>query len=71
MKDLFETPELIPADVMNVFDTSNPDGNEYWELERVLMCVRALGYTFDYYLDGEPFALRPIDVPLNKIEGYE
>jgi hypothetical protein len=71
MKDLFETPELIPNEVQAVLDTLSEDANSYWELERIRIQVEKLGYTFDYGLDAEPYALRPIDIQLNQIEGYE
>ena len=71
MKDLFETPELIPHEVQAVLDTFSEDANPYWELDRMLKQINLLGYTFDYFLDAEPYALRPIDIELNQIEGYE
>lgn len=71
MKDLFETPHLIPQEVQAVLDTLSEDANSYWELERIRIQVEKLGYTFDYGLDAEPYDLRPIDIELNQIEGYE
>lgn len=71
MKDLFETPELIPNEVQAVLDTLSEDANPYWELERIRIQVEKLGYTFDYGLDAESYGLRPIDIQLNQIEGYE
>ena len=71
MKDLFETPELIPHEVQAVLETLSEDANSYWELESIRIQVEKLGYTFDYGLDAEPYALRPIDIQLNQIEGYE
>lgn len=71
MLDLFETPHLIPVNVKRVLDTFNEEADPYWELERVLTQVEKLGYTFEYYLDAEPYALRPIGIALNQIEGYE
>jgi hypothetical protein len=64
MKDLFETPELIPVMVQNVISTFNEDADSYRELSRIVSELEPLGYTFDFYLDAEPFNLR-------KIEGYE
>lgn len=70
MKDLFETPELIPREVQAVLDTLSEDANSYWELERIRIQVEKLGYTFDYGLDAEPYDLRPIDIELNQIEEH-
>ena len=33
--------------------------------------IEPLGYTFDYYLDAEPYGLRPIEVELTELEGWE
>lgn len=70
MKDLFETPHLIPVNVKRVLDTLSEDAGSYWELESIRIQVEKLGYTFDYGLDAEPYDLRPIGIELNQIEGY-
>jgi len=33
--------------------------------------IEPLGYIFDYYLDADPYGLRPIGVELNELEGWE
>ena len=72
MKDLFETPELIPDEVQAIFDTFDEDSdNTYFELDRILNEIEPLGYTFDYYLDAEPYGLRPIAMELVELEGWE
>jgi len=72
MKDLFETPELIPANVQQVLETFDEDSaNTYHELDRILSEIEPMGYTFDYYLDAEPYGLRPVGIELNELEGYE
>ena len=71
MLDLFETPHLIPVNVKRVLDTFNEEADPYKELFRIWTKVEKLGYTFEYYLDAEPYALRPIGIELNQIEGYE
>ena len=72
MKDLFETPELIPDEVQAVLETFNEDSdNSYFELDRILCEIEPLGYTFDYYLDAEPYGLRPIGMELEELEGWE
>lgn len=68
MRDLFETPELIPDNVQAVLETFNEDADSYRELDRLLIEIEPMGYTFDYYLDAEPYGLRPIDMEL---EGWE
>ena len=72
MRDLFETPELIPDNVQAVLETFNEDcTNTYHELDRLLIEIEPMGYTFDYYLDAEPYGLRPIDMELVELEGWE
>ena len=72
MKDLFETPELIPSEVQAIFETFNEDSdNSYYELDRILREIEPLGYIFDYYLQAEPFGLRPINMKLEELEGFE
>lgn len=72
MKDLFETPELIPNEVQFVLETFDEDcDNTYCELARILNEIQPLGYTFDYYLDAEPYGLRPIGMKLEELEGWE
>jgi len=58
MNDLFQTPELIPLEVMDVLSTFSDD--TYEECARVQALVEQLGYTFDYYLDAEPYNLRKL-----------
>jgi hypothetical protein len=72
MKDLFETPELIPSEVQAILETFDEDsGNTYFELDRLLSELEPLGYIFDYYLDAEPYGLRPINMELVELEGWE
>lgn len=61
MKDLFETPELIPVMVQNIISAFNEDADSYRELSRIVSELEPLGYTFDFYLDAEPFNLRKIE----------
>ena len=72
MKDLFETPELIPSEVQAILETFDEDKpNTYLELDRLLNELENIGYTFDYYLDAEPYGLRPKNVELEELEGWE
>lgn len=72
MKDLFETPELIPNNVQAVLETFDEDcANTYHELARIVNEIEPMGYTFDYYLDAEPYGLRPINMELVELEGWE
>ena len=58
--DLFEYPELIPIDVMGILSTHNEDADQYKELARLVGELEKVGYTFDYYLDADPYNLRKL-----------
>lgn len=71
--DLFEDYENIPPEIQEILDFYEDDfvdGN-YNGLSKALKEVEAKGYTFEYYLDGEAYGLRPIGVKLNELRGYE
>ena len=73
MIDLFEDYENIPNDIQDILDKYSEDfedGN-YEGLSMALQEVRDRGYTFEYYVNGDAYGLRPIGVPLNELEGYE
>ena len=60
--DLFEDYENIPENLQNILDKhvkAFEDG-DYKLLHEALKEVEAIGYTFEYYLDGEAYDLRPI-----------
>ena len=72
MKDLFETPELIPSEVQAILESFDEDTvSTYCELDRLLSELEHLGYIFVYYLDAEPYGLRPINMELVELEGWE
>lgn len=71
MKDLFETPELIPSDVQAILESFDEESeNTYLELDRIIDKLEDIGYTFEYWLDGESYGLRPINIKLEDLEGY-
>jgi hypothetical protein len=58
MSDLFETPDLIPKDVLDILATF--EDNTYEECERILNKLERIEYTYEYGLDAEPFNLRKL-----------
>ncbi len=58
MNDLFETPDLIPKDVLDII--AQFEDNTYEECERILNKLEQIGYTYEYGLDAEPFNLRKL-----------
>jgi hypothetical protein len=69
--DLFEDYENIPEEVKEILKEYELEDNSYDVLDELLNRLEAVGYTFSYGLDAEPFGLRPIGVNLNELEGYE
>jgi hypothetical protein len=57
--DLFEHPELIPENVMEIFN--DVEINDYDNLKDLLIKVKNLGYTFNFGLDLTPYELKKID----------
>jgi hypothetical protein len=60
--DLFEDYENIPDNVQSILDKYEDDfeTGDYTGLEKALKEMNKIGYTFDYYLDGQAYNLRPI-----------
>jgi len=68
--DLFqnydEQPEEL-AEITNFYmQKFNEDDYDYEDSQNFLKEVEAIGYTFDYGLDNEPYGLRPIGTELNE-----
>ena len=71
--DLFEDYENIPAYVrtmLNEYEEALEDG-DIKELKNLQDDLEQVGYTFEFYVDGSSFGLRPINIPLSEIKGYE
>jgi hypothetical protein len=60
MIDLFETPELIPSFVDEIFAEYGYE-IDATNIKEVLERIEKVGYTFDYGLAFEPYELRPIN----------
>ena len=59
--DLFETPELIPGNVLDIISKyENLDSYTYVTIEKMLKQLNKIGYTFEYYLDCIPYNLQKI-----------
>lgn len=63
MEDLFETPDLIPAHILEIIDKycTDGDGMSYEDCENMIHELILNGYTADYGLDGVPFGLKKIE----------
>lgn len=61
--DLFKDYENIPSELMAVLEKYNTSESSlsYEECEAMLKDVNAVGYTFEYGLDGVPFNLHKIN----------
>jgi len=60
--NLFEDYENIPENVQEILDEHQQafEDGDYRGLEQAHKELEAIGYTFDYYLDGQAYDLRPI-----------
>lgn len=59
--DLFEQPQLLPPEVVDVLNEFSLADNTYENCEKLVQALKPLGYTCDYELDAEPFNLRKIN----------
>ena len=70
--DLFECPDLIPPDLKAITNKWNQisieSGLTYDNCEEFLKEVEEVGYTFDFYLDAEPYGLRKIGVDIDDLD---
>jgi hypothetical protein len=68
--DLFENYDEQPeelAEITNFYAQKfDEDDYDYEDSKNFLKAVEAIGYTFDYGLDNEPYGLRPIGTELNE-----
>ena len=56
--DLFDNWQELPKEVIEVLESFEDE--TYSECERILNELKPLGYTFEYYLDAQPFNLKKI-----------
>jgi len=56
--DLFEHYDSLPDNVKEVLDKYGEEDETYANCANMLLELEAIGYTFDYYLDACPYALR-------------
>lgn len=56
-EDLFETPELLPPEVLELLESYTENNIGYNECANLLAKLNKLGYTFEYDLDGCPYNL--------------
>jgi len=68
MKDLFETPDLLPVEVRDILEEWEENAGLYENCIILVEKLEAVGYTCDYDLSGEVFGLRPIG---QQIDSYE
>ena len=59
-QDLFETPESLPPQVQAVIEKYG-ECETYEDCRKMLKALKPLGYTFDYYVDANPYDLRKIN----------
>jgi len=71
--DLFEDYENIPAEVQVILDeySESFEDGDYIGMSKAQNELEQIGYTFDFYVDGDAYGLRPMNVKLSQLQGYE
>ena len=60
MNDLFETPEKLPIEIIDLMNEFNHINATYQNCEILLKKCLKIGYTFDYDLDAMPYNLQKL-----------
>lgn len=71
-EDLFGHTESLPKRVQKVLSKYEDSDLSYKKCEKFLKEIECVGYTFDYYLDAQPFNLRRIEnkvILIGKFQG--
>jgi hypothetical protein len=58
--DLFEHWEQLPTEAQEIIDRYSEEGQTYENCANMLKEFNAIGYTFEYGLDAEPYNLQLI-----------
>ena len=61
MIDLFETPEVLPDEVLVIIGKFEKSENDYKDCQKLVKRLNAVGYTCEFGLDAIPFNLQKID----------
>jgi hypothetical protein len=71
--DLFEDYENIPANVQMILDeySESFEDGDYIGMSKAQDELEQIGYTFNFYVDGDAYGLRPIGIKLSQLKGYE
>lgn len=60
MTDLFETPENLPAEVLQIIDEFNSTWPTYKNCQNLVSDLKKIGYSCQYDLDFQPYNLQKI-----------
>ncbi len=60
MIDLFETPENLPIEIIDLMHEFSKMNNSYTACKIMLRECLKIGYTFEYGLDSIPFNLKKL-----------
>ncbi len=70
-RDMFEYYDELPIEVQLILDKFSESENDYENCANLVEELEMVGWTCDYYLDAEPYGLRPLGVELEELEGWE
>jgi hypothetical protein len=60
MRDMFEFYEELPQEVTDVLAKFEAEENTYEACGNLVDALREIGWTCEYYLDAQPYNLRPL-----------
>ena len=60
MKDLFDTPEVLPLEVQAILDKYSEMDNTYETCGNLVDELEQVGYTCEFGLDASPYELQKI-----------
>lgn len=60
MRDLFNTPHLIPAEVQEILKGWTPETTSREVCQKLVDDLEKIGYTFTFGSDAIPYHLRPL-----------
>lgn len=58
--DLFETPEVLPQNVIAILQKYQAEDNTYENCENLVADLELVGYSCDFGLDAVPYGLHKI-----------
>ncbi|MFH6944603.1 hypothetical protein [Flavobacterium sp. FlaQc-50] len=62
MRDLFQYPDGLPQEVVEIFDQYDLSAVSFDDCEKMVVELEKIGYTFEYDLSTKPYHLMLIEI---------